>query len=109
MDGVTTKEPSPSHAEEHGMSDQKGAAYAQGVGKEVKVVFTAKDNGQYSMTMDGASVSTLVFNKDNFQINGKGMKKKDYFVVKITLDDQTTAKNLTVPPNPMNAIWICTP
>jgi hypothetical protein len=116
MDDLTTKEPSPSHAEEHGMSErrdesenQKGAAYAQGAGKEVKVVFTAKDNGQYSMTMDGTSVSTLVFNKNNFQINGKGMKKKDYFVVKITLEDGTIAKNLTVPPNPMNAIWICTP
>jgi hypothetical protein len=112
MDGVTTKEPGPGHAEEHGMSERRPESakpsqttFGQGVGKEVKVVFTAKDNGQYSMTMDGQAVTTLVFNKNDYP----GMKKKDYFLVKITLDDQTTAKDLTVPPNPMNAIWICTP
>jgi|SRR5690348_16273663 len=115
MDDLTTKEPNLSHAEEHGMSKRrdesqdKGAAFAQGVGKEVRVVFTAKDNGEYSMTMDGSPVDNLVFNKDDFQINGKGMKKKDYFVIKFTLDDKTTAQDLTVPLNPMNAIWICTP
>ena len=116
MDGVTTKEPSPSQAEEHAMSERRNesaspnqTAYAQGVGKEVKVVFTAMDGGQYSMTMDNNPVTTLVFDKNNYQINGQGMKKKDYFVIKFTLDDQTSAKNLTVPTNPMNAIWICTP
>lgn len=78
---------------------------AAGSGVNLQVRFVAKDNGAYEMWVNGKKVNELVFNKDKVQ----GMKKVDFFVITFTLDDQTTANDLEVPPNPMDAIWICTP
>jgi hypothetical protein len=83
--------------------------FANGKKKEIVVTFTAKDNGKYEMKQDGTVVQELIFNKDDYSVDGQKMKKRDYFLVKFVLDDQTTAGDLQVPPNPMNAIWICTP
>ncbi len=77
--------------------------------KKVKVRFVAKDNGQYEMWKNGQQVSSLVFNKNNHVIGGQPMKKADHFLVEFTLDDQTTAGNLQVPPHPQDAAWVCTP
>jgi hypothetical protein len=87
----------------------KKTSFATGVGHTVKVTFVAFDDGAYEMWQNGEQKSLLVFNKDKEKINGQPMKKKDYFLIEFTLDDQTTDGNLQVPANPMEAFWVCTP
>lgn len=97
--------PRPVQSKRHAVPKKRRSTYQEGVGQTVVVLFTAKDDGDYVMTFRGRQGSTLDFNKDEYP----GMEKKDFFVIQFVLDDQTTAKDLEVPPNPMNAIWICTP
>jgi hypothetical protein len=77
--------------------------------KTLKVTFLAMDNGMYEMKGGCVKSGQLYFNKDNESVNGEKMKKPDYFLIEFALDDQTTAKNLCVPANPLDAAWICTP
>jgi hypothetical protein len=86
-----------------------GKSFATGVGKKVQVTFIAMDNGNYEMRIGDEIQDQLVFNKDKHQINGKPMSKADYFLIDFVLNDETTVGNLCVPPNPMEAFWVCTP
>lgn len=99
------KTESPRVGQKRSGTRHRKSTYESGSAMNYNVKFTAMDNGAYQMTVKGAVVQTLVFNKDSYP----GMAKKDYFLIKFTLDDHTTARDLEIPPNPMNAIWICTP
>jgi hypothetical protein len=89
--------------------DKKCDSLLAAAPKTVRITFHAKDGGQYEMKENGVKKASLVFNKTGQTVGGQPMKKKDYFLIEFTLKDETTAGNLQVPPNPIEAFWVCTP
>ena len=73
--------------------------------KVIKLDFIAKPNGAYEIKENGSPKEKLIFNKNDDDINGKKMKKEDYYLIEFTLVDQS-GLSLSFAPGLKEVLWV---